>query len=461
MERLLSDRRAAVLTARFGRNAVKQAISELVRGRAATEGEAIFDAADRLLEARFESDPLRVINATGVLIHTNLGRAPLSPGAREAVAAAAAGYQSVEIDLESGRRGSRGRKIRGLLASFLGAQDALVLNNNAAAVLLSLSATSAGREVLVSRGELVAIGGSFKIPEILETSSARLREVGTTNRTKIEDYARAFSREVASVLTVHPSNYEIKGYTKRPTFAEVAEFAKKRKIPWIHDHGAGNPIHLDGYGISGEERIADALSAGATLVAFSGDKLFGGPQAGVLAGRRRWIEACRSHPLARALRPDKLTLAALFATVSDWITHGAEALPIHALASRPIEEIRARAHSLCPGPPVRAEVVETRALFGGGTTPERSLPSAGIAISGGPLPAEEIARRLRMGRPAIVGRVERGRLILDLRTVFPEEDAQVRAALARIGDDFSRAAFGGEEPKTVRTPAKRRSGGEP
>jgi L-seryl-tRNA(Ser) seleniumtransferase len=439
MERLLSDRRAAVLTARFGRAAVKEAFSSIARERRALDPEKIFSEADEFLEAQFEPEPIRVINATGVLIHTNLGRSPLSPGAREAVARAASGYQSVEIDLDSGRRGSRGKRLRSLLASFLGADDTFVVNNNAAAVLLSLSATASGREVLVSRGELVAIGGSFKIPEILETSSARLHEVGTTNRTKIEDFARAFSRDVACVLTVHPSNYEIRGYTKHPTLAEIGEFARKKKIPWIHDHGAGNAIRLDGYGIAGEERIADALAAGASLVAFSGDKLFGGPQAGILAGKRKWIEACRSHPLARALRADKLTLAALFATTSDWITHGPEALPIHALASRPLDEIRARAHALCPAPPVQAEVVETRALFGGGTTPERSLPSAGLAISGGSLSAEEIARRLRTRKLPIVGRVERNRLILDFRTIFPEEDGEIRAALARIGQDLSRA----------------------
>lgn len=442
MERLLSDPRAEGLAALYGRAALKKAATEVIRETALFDAAGILEACGVFLAGRFDPDPIRVVNATGVLIHTNLGRAPLSPRAQEAVAGVASGYQSVEIDLDSGRRGSRGKRLRALLSSFLGSEDTLVVNNNAAAVLLSLSATSSGREVLVSRGELVAIGGSFKIPEILETSTARLREVGTTNRTKIEDFARAFSRDVACVLTVHPSNYEIRGYTKRPSFAEIGEFARKKKLPWIHDHGAGNPIRLDGYGIAGEERIGDALTAGAALVAFSGDKLFGGPQAGILAGRRKWIEACRSHPLARALRADKLTLAALFATVSDWITHGPEALPIHALASRTVAELRGRAEAVRESLPsdVLAEVIETRSLFGGGTTPERSVPSAGLAISGGSLPAEEIARRLRKSRPPIVGRVERNRLILDFRAIFPQEDGEIRAALSRIGEDLSRAS---------------------
>lgn len=434
MERLLSDPRAAGLTSLYGRPALKRAATEVIRGTAAVDPEDILDACARVLAGRFEPDPVRVVNATGVLIHTNLGRAPLSESARRAVGGAAAGYQSVEIDLETGRRGSRGKKLRELLASFLGTEDAIAVNNNAAAVLLALSATSAGREVLVSRGELVAIGGSFKIPEILELSGARLREVGTTNRTKIEDYERAFSKKTASLLTVHPSNYEIRGYAKRPSPAEIGSLARKKRVPWIHDHGSGNPVGLEIYGIAGEEKISDAIDAGAALVAFSGDKLFGGPQAGILAGKRRWIEACRSHPLARAVRADKLTLAGLFATVADWVARGREALPVHALASRPVEDLRARAEAVrrsLPGD-VAAEVVETRSLFGGGTTPERNFPSAGLALASRDLSADELARRLRAGRPPVIARVERGKVILDFRTIFPEEDDVLSRSLRAI-----------------------------
>jgi L-seryl-tRNA(Ser) seleniumtransferase len=463
MERLLSDSRSAPLIARYGRLSLKRAASEVIRAGSVTELAGIFEASAGLLAWQFDPDLLRVVNATGILIHTNLGRAPLSESARLAVAEAAAGYQSVEIDLESGRRGVRGRKLRALIASFLGAEDAIAVNNNAAAVLLALSATSAGRDVLVSRGELVAIGGSFKIPEILEASGARLREVGTTNRTKIEDYERAYSRQTSALLTVHPSNYEIKGYAKRPTFVEIASFARRKKIPWIHDHGSGNPIDLECYGISGEEMISDARNAGAALVAFSGDKLFGGPQAGILAGRRKWIEACRSHPLARALRADKLTMAGLFATVADWVTRGPAALPVHALAAGTVSELRSRAESVARAlpPGITAEVVETRALFGGGTTPEKSLASAGLAVTSATLSPDELARRLRSGRPPVVGRVERGRLILDFRAIFPEEDSVVGEALAKTSSDLSRGPSGAAASRTERKPAARRTGGEP
>ncbi len=434
MERLLSDPRAAGLTERYGRPALKEAATAVIQARAAVDAGEILEASERVLARRFEPDPVRVVNATGVLIHTNLGRAPLSGSARRAIGEAAAGYQSVEIDLVSGRRGSRGKKLRELLASFLGTEDALAVNNNAAAVLLALSATAAGREVLVSRGELVAIGGSFKIPEILELSGARLREVGTTNRTKIEDYERAFSKHTAALLTVHPSNYEIRGYSKRPAPADVGALARKKRIPWIHDHGSGNPIGLEVYGIAGEEKISDAVSAGAAIVAFSGDKLLGGPQAGILAGKRRWIEACRSHPLARAVRADKLTLAGLFATVADWIARGPGAIPIHALACRPVEELRARADAVRKSLPagIAAEPVDTLSLFGGGTTPERTFPSAGLALTSSSFSADELARRLRVGKPPLVARVERGKVILDFRTIFPEEDEVVVEAVRTI-----------------------------
>jgi L-seryl-tRNA(Ser) seleniumtransferase len=434
MERVLSDPRAEPLIHAYGRDAVKDAASEVVRRRAAVASEGILEKAAELLARRFEPEPARVINATGVLIHTNLGRAPLSENARRAVADAAGGYVDVEMDLESGRRGSRGRRLRGMLAAFVGTEDSLAVNNNAAAVLLALASTSAGREVLVSRGELVAIGGSFKIPEILEVSGATLREVGTTNRTKVEDYERAFSKRTASVLTVHPSNYEIRGYAKRPSFSEIARLAGKRRIPWIHDHGSGNPIELEAYGLPGEEKIADARTAGATLVAFSGDKLLGGPQAGILAGKRKWIEACRTHPLARAVRADKLALAALFATISDWVTRGSSAVPVHALAATPISELRARADALARQIPLglAAEVRETRSLFGGGTTPERTFPSVGLSISGSAISASELARRLRSARPPVIGRVERNRLILDLRSVFPDEDSVIATVLSSL-----------------------------
>ncbi|HET9796210.1 MAG TPA: L-seryl-tRNA(Sec) selenium transferase, partial [Thermoanaerobaculia bacterium] len=279
IERVLSDRRAEPLVRQFGRESVK-----LAARAAAKEGgldvEGILARSARVLAEEFAAESPRVVNASGVLIHTNLGRAPLAARVRRAIADAAEGYHAVELDLASGKRGSRGTKARALAARLVGAEDALIVNNNAAAVLLALAAQARGGEVLVSRGELVAIGGSFKIPEILEASGARLREVGTTNRTKIADFERARTKATAAVLTVHPSNYEIRGFAERPAFLEIARFCRARRLPWIHDHGSGTIVDLSPFGIAGEERAADALRAGADLVAFSGDKLLGGPQAG-------------------------------------------------------------------------------------------------------------------------------------------------------------------------------------
>jgi L-seryl-tRNA(Ser) seleniumtransferase len=433
MERILSHPGAAPLLARYGREAVKESLRALFREGGGRDIPGLLARCAPALARAHEPEVMRVVNATGVLIHTNLGRAPLVRRAREAAAAAAEGYQAIEFDLETGRRGSRGGKTRARLARLLGVPDALLVNNNAAAVLLALAAAAAGREVLVSRGELPAIGGSFKIPEILEASGARLREVGTTNRTRIEEYDRACSPATAAVLTVHPSNYEIRGYVKRPSFDEVAGFARRRKIPWFHDQGTGNLLDLAPFRMAGEERATDSLRAGADLTTFSGDKLFGGPQAGVLAGNTEWVRRCAAHPLARALRPGKMTLAAFSATLEEWLTDGAGRLPIFELARVPVEELRRRAERIaaCPAPRLAAEVVATESLFGGGTTPEKTFPSAGLAIRSD-LSAPRLAAMLRARRPPIVGRVEGRRLILDLRAVFPEEDAEIVQALSSL-----------------------------
>ena len=433
IERVLSDRRAEPLVRRFGRESVKLAARAAAR-EGGRDVEAILARSARALAEEFAAESPRVVNASGVLIHTNLGRAPLAARVRRAIADAAEGYHAVELDLPSGKRGSRGTKARALAARLVGAEDALIVNNNAAAVLLALAAQARGGEVLVSRGELVAIGGSFKIPEILEASGARLREVGTTNRTKIADFERARTKATAAVLTVHPSNYEIRGFAERPAFLEIARFCRARRLPWIHDHGSGTIVDLAPFGIPGEERAADALRAGADLVAFSGDKLLGGPQAGILAGRKKLVERCRRHPLARALRPDKIALAGIFETIAIWLTEGPAGLPLYALAAAPVEALRERAARLAARarPALRAEAVSTRAVFGGGTTPERSIPSAAVAIGGEGRAAEDLGRAFRALDPPILGRVQGGRLILDLRAVFPEEDDVIAAALAAL-----------------------------
>jgi L-seryl-tRNA(Ser) seleniumtransferase len=436
MERILSHPDARRLIEAFGREPLKRAARAELRESAGAGIPQILKRCAGRLAQDFAPEAPRVINATGILIHTNLGRSPLAESAVSAVMAAARGYHAVELDLASGRRGSRGEKSRNALAVLLGVDAALVVNNNAGAVLLALAALARDRDVLVSRGELVAIGGSFKIPEILEASGARLKEVGTTNRTRIEDYERNHSSAVAAVLTVHPSNYEIRGYSDKPQHGEIAEFARSRRIPWIHDLGSGNLIDLEPFGIRGEERARDSIRAGASIVCFSGDKLLGGPQAGIIAGGRRWIDACRVHPLARALRCDKLQLAAFSATLNEWISRGGASLPIFALASEPAEALRRRAEAIVSKIPTRlsAEIVETASLFGGGTTPEKSFPSIGIALRMPELPAGEIARRLRSAAPPVVGRVEDRRVILDLRAVFPEEDDLLASVISGLAD---------------------------
>jgi L-seryl-tRNA(Ser) seleniumtransferase len=431
MEKILSHPDAEPLVARYGRECVKIAARAILRRAPDGDPSVVVSRCAGELAATFSPEAPRVVNATGVLIHTNLGRAPLSEGARRAIRDSAEGYHAVELDLETGKRGSRGARTGALVARLAGADDALVVNNNAGAVLLALAAIAAGRDVLVSRGELVAIGGSFKIPEILETSGARLKEIGTTNRTKIDDFARAVTPSVAAILTVHPSNYEVRGYTRRASFAEISALSRRRRIPWIHDHGSGAIADLAAFGIAGEERAADALRAGAALVAFSGDKLFAGPQAGILAGQRRWVDACRKHPFARALRADKLTLAGVFATAAEWLARGPEGLPLYALAATPVAALRDRAVRVAAQvrPPLQADVVDTTAVFGGGTTPERSIPSAALAISDPRRSADRLSAILRASKPPVIGRVEGRRLILDFRAILPEEDETIARAL--------------------------------
>lgn len=434
MEKILSHPDAGPLVARYGRECVKLAARAVALERPSPDPAGILARCADELAATFSPEAPRVVNATGVLIHTNLGRAPLSDGARRAIADAAEGYHAVELDLESGKRGARGARAGALAARLVGAEDALVVNNNAAAVLLALAATAGGRDVLVSRGELVAIGGSFKIPEILETSGARLREVGTTNRTKIEDFERAVSPSVAAVLTVHPSNYEVRGYTRRASFLEISALCRRSRIPWIHDQGSGAIADLALFGIPGEERAADALRAGAALAAFSGDKLFAGPQAGILAGDRRHVAECRRHPLARALRPDKLTLAGVFATAAEWMARGPEAFPLYALAAAPLASLRARAERAASAarPPLRAEVVDTAAVFGGGTTPERSIPSVALSLSDPERSAGRLAELLRRSSPPVLGRVQGRRLLLDFRAILSGEDEAVARAVGAL-----------------------------
>ena len=352
----------------------------------------------------------RVINATGVIAHTNLGRAPLAEGALERVQEVARGYSNLEYDLSEGARGSRQAHMAGLIPRLTGAEAALVVNNNAAAVMLALAALAEGREVLVSRGELIEIGDGFRIPDVLVRSGARLREVGTTNRTRAADYEAAIGPETALLLRVHQSNFRVVGFTEQPTLAELAEVAHSHDLPLVDDLGSGALLDL------GDEPTArSSLAAGADLVCFSGDKLLGGPQAGIVAGRAHLVEKLRRHPLQRALRADKLTLAALEGTLTVLLDpeRAAREIPVLRMLAQSAETVRARAERLARL--TGGEVEQTVGRVGGGALPLAELPSFACAVE------EELTAPLRRGDPAVVGVVRDGRLLLDCFTLSDEE----------------------------------------
>ncbi|MEO7142866.1 MAG: L-seryl-tRNA(Sec) selenium transferase, partial [Bryobacteraceae bacterium] len=362
----------------------------------------------------------RVINATGVVLHTNLGRAPLP--AMDALA----GYSNLEYDIAAGRRGKRDVHIAGLLERLVG-QPGIAVNNNAAAVYLALNELAAGYEVVVSRGELIEIGDGFRIPDIMARSGALLREAGTTNRTRIEDYRDAINERTRLILRVHASNFRMDGFTAKPSLAELSALARERGIPLYEDLGSGCIADLRAFGIE-EPLAADSLGAGVNLVSFSGDKLLGGPQAGVLAGDAELVARLRRNPMFRALRLDKLIYQALETTLRHLLFEEWDAIPALRLIAQPAVEIRARAERLmahCPG----IELMEGRSLAGGGSTPMQSLATWLIAIPGD---AARNEHALRMGDPPVIARIEGGRVVLDLRTVFPADEDELVAAVQRL-----------------------------
>jgi L-seryl-tRNA(Ser) seleniumtransferase len=436
VERLLAEAALTDLVARAGRSAVVAATrAVLARARASgtqpAEGWPAAIAGEVAAAARSTLRP--VLNATGVVIHTNLGRAPLAEEAVSAVAEVARGYAALEYDLEAASRGERGSGVRRLLAALAGAGDALVVNNAAGALVLALNTVAAGREVLLSRGELVEIGGSFRIPEILERSGARLREVGTTNRTHLADYARALGPGTGSILTVHRSNFRQSGFVATPAPAELAALARERGIPYLHDVGSGLLPDLTAWGLAGEPRVPDAVAAGADLVIFSGDKLLGGPQAGCLVGTAGLVAACRANPLARALRADKLTLAALEATLALYRDPAVarSRIPVLAMLTADPAALAARAVALAGRAPAafRASVVPGASAVGGGAFPDAVLATSLVALDPGPEGAEALAARLRAGDPPVVARVGGGLVLLDPSTLPEAAEPLVIAAL--------------------------------
>jgi len=380
-----------------------------------------------------------VINATGVILHTNLGRAPLPASALEHICETAAGYSNLEFDVEAGDRGRRDvhvdRLFRKLLGEVSPATSTIVVNNNAAAVLLALNTLGEGGEVIVSRGELVEIGGSFRIPDVMTKSNAVLREVGTTNRTRVGDYERAITEKTRILLRVHRSNFEITGFTEQPRVDELVDLSRQRAIPLMEDLGSGALISLDSLGVSGEPSVLDSLRAGVDIVTYSGDKLLGGPQAGILSGRSDLIARMRSNPLFRALRVDKLTYAALEATLMAYVEGDHEAIPTIRMMRLSREEVGKRAEAVARrvrSLKLSVEVIDGESVIGGGAAPSAVLPTRLLAVSAESLSADELVSRLRLSTPPVIARVEEGHVLLDLRTVFPEQDEVLVQALSQI-----------------------------
>jgi L-seryl-tRNA(Ser) seleniumtransferase len=370
-----------------------------------------------------------LINATGVIIHTNLGRAPLSAAALSAMQTVGAGYSNLEYDLEAGERGSRYTHLTNLLCRLTGAEAALAVNNNAAAIYLVLTALAIGREVIVSRGQAVEIGGGFRIPDVLRQSGARLVEVGTTNRTYAHDYQAAITEQTALLMRIHSSNFRMLGFTHETTLAELAEVAKPHGLLVVDDLGSGTLLATAPYGLAAEPTIQQSIEAGADLVTFSGDKLLGGPQAGLIVGRKAAISQLQRHPLMRALRIDKTTLAGLEATLLAYLRGTATSeIPVWQMISAAPEEIYSRAVHVCDQIGT-GKVIACTSAIGGGSLPGETLPSFALALD--PLHAEACAYQLRMGDPAVVTRIHEGQVLFDLRTVLPTQQQALINAVQR------------------------------
>jgi L-seryl-tRNA(Ser) seleniumtransferase len=445
VEKLVSQPDFEALSREFGRALVlaetRALLAELRRepsGSAIERGLSGIEAAIRARVERAVAPSLRrALNATGILVHTNLGRAPLSEAAVAAVSRIARGYSNLELDLETGRRGSRHRHAERLLAVLFPEKQALVVNNAAAALMLALNTWALGKEVVISRGELVEIGGSFRVPDILERSGARLREVGTTNKTRLSDYASAIGPETGAILRVHPSNFRVVGFTESAATEELVRLGQERGLPVIEDSGSGNLVSLAPFGLPEEPTVQESLASGIDLCIFSGDKLLGGPQAGILIGQGTRVEACRRNPMARALRVDKLVYAALEATLSAYVRGRAfEEVPILRMLTLPAEEIRSRALDLASrlegAAGLTLEIQPSASFVGGGAAPDAGIPTWVIAIRGRERSADALLHALRRNEPPILARISEDRVLIDLRTILPDEEAILEKALRNL-----------------------------
>jgi len=429
VDQVLTSSKGKKIEEKYGHSPVVEAIrasldkarlEHLQEGAAVPDLESILVAAEGLLSSWLKPTLFQVLNATGVIVHTNLGRAPLSEGALEAVGEVGSNYSTLEFDLESGGRGSRLIHAESLFQQLLGVESALVVNNNASAVLLMLTVLTRGKKVIISRSQLVEIGGGFRIPEVLRHSGTNLVEVGTTNKVHLFDYERAFDEETAAVMRAHSSNYSIVGFTSEPDIKDIIKSAHQAGLWFFDDLGSGALLDTSPFGLKHEPMVQESLAAGADLVCFSGDKLLGGPQAGVILGSKELIDQLKVHPLARAIRADKMALAALSATLGHYIKEEAfEKVPVWQMISTSVEEIKSRAENWQKTLGL-GEVTESKSMVGGGSLPGETLPTMVWAVEVDH--PQKLLADLREGSPAIIGRIENDRVIFDPRTILPQSD---------------------------------------
>lgn len=452
VDALLQRESVQILLRSFGHDGVRDRLREILDDvRAEIEQEKFAADTDtekfsHLIETRLQSRfaarqqklTQRVINATGVVLHTNLGRAPLSKKALDAVIETASGYCNLEFDLETGARGKRGSGLEAMLREMLGSPAAAVVNNCAAAVYLILNTFAAGGEVIVSRGELVEIGGAFRLPDVIAKSGATIREVGTTNRTRISDFANAINENTKMILRSHPSNYRIVGFTERPSLAELANLAREKNIPLFEDLGSGSLLDLNAIGIQGEPTVQHSLQAGIPLLAFSGDKLLGGPQAGIILGEKGLIDRIKRNPMMRAFRVDKMIFAALEATLASYVSGNAKnELPAVSALHASKDEITRRARNFIrriQNKNLTLQLLDGNSVVGGGSAPEALLPTKLISITSGNLSAATMEEKLRGNSTPVIARIIDEHLVVDLRTVCKAEEKDIILALDSLGD---------------------------
>ena len=419
------------------RNAIAAWRKRLANGEsAAADAQSLAEQAAELLSHELQPRLRRVINATGIVLHTNLGRAPMAESAAKAAYDAARGYLNLELDLETGKRSSRQSPIREWVCRITGAEAATAVNNNAAATVIALRALCQGKEVIVSRGQLIEIGGSFRIPDIMAVSGAKLVEVGTTNITRLADFERAITENTAALMQIHTSNYRISGFSKSVSLAELVGLGKAKGLKVIDDVGSGALVDFRRFGFEGEPIARDSIAVGADLVLFSGDKLLGGPQAGILAGKKEWIQRIEKDPLMRAFRLDKMTLAALEATLRLYLREDTALAEVPALSmlGTPLGTLQTRAEELATalrGAPGLADVEITQdvAFVGGGSLPDQQMPTWVVVVQAADISDDEFSRRLRAGTPAVMGRLREGQVLFDVRTVFPDQMRELAAAI--------------------------------